>query len=131
MYIEKDSHNKSQGWIEVVCGSMFSGKTEELIRRLKRAKIAKLKVEIFKPGVDTRYSEEDVDLALALKYQNRIREAYELFWKATWNKAWADAGYYQAACISMAEGRYDDALDELERCLISNSHNHQARALKA
>ena len=60
MFIEKDSHNKSQGWIEVVCGSMFSGKTEELIRRLKRAKIAKLKVEIFKPGVDTRYSEEDV-----------------------------------------------------------------------
>ena len=60
MFIEKDSHNKSQGWIEVICGSMFSGKTEELIRRLKRAKIAKLKVEIFKPGVDTRYSEEDV-----------------------------------------------------------------------
>ena len=44
----------------MICGSMFSGKTEELIRRLKRAKIAKLKVEIFKPGVDTRYSEEDV-----------------------------------------------------------------------
>jgi len=60
MFIEKDSHNRSQGWIEVICGSMFSGKTEELIRRLKRAKIAKLKVEIFKPGVDTRYSEEDV-----------------------------------------------------------------------
>ena len=60
MFLEKDSHNRSQGWIEVICGSMFSGKTEELIRRLKRAKIAKLKVEIFKPGVDTRYSEEDV-----------------------------------------------------------------------
>ena len=60
MFLEKDSHNRTQGWIEVICGSMFSGKTEELIRRLKRAKIAKLKVEIFKPGVDTRYSEEDV-----------------------------------------------------------------------
>ena len=60
MFLEKDYHNRSQGWIEVICGSMFSGKTEELIRRLKRAKIAKLKVEIFKPGVDTRYSEEDV-----------------------------------------------------------------------
>lgn len=60
MFLEKDCHNKSQGWIEVICGSMFSGKTEELIRRLKRAKIAKMKVEIFKPGVDTRYSEEDV-----------------------------------------------------------------------
>ena len=43
MFLEKDSHNKTQGWIEVICGSMFSGKTEELIRRLKRAKIAKLK----------------------------------------------------------------------------------------
>ncbi len=52
--------NKPKGWIEVVCGSMFSGKTEELIRRLKRAKFAKQKVEIFKPQVDTRYSEEEV-----------------------------------------------------------------------
>src|SRR5574344_235111 len=60
MFLEKDSHNRSKGWIEVVCGSMFSGKTEELIRRLNRARIAKLRVEIFKPGVDTRYSEEDV-----------------------------------------------------------------------
>ncbi|MBQ7540207.1 MAG: thymidine kinase [Bacteroidaceae bacterium] len=50
----------NRGRIEVVCGSMFSGKTEELIRRLKRAKIAHQKVEIFKPAVDTRYSEEDV-----------------------------------------------------------------------
>lgn len=48
------------GRIEVVCGSMFSGKTEELIRRLKRAKFAKQKVEIFKPAIDTRYSEADV-----------------------------------------------------------------------
>lgn len=48
------------GWIEVICGSMFSGKTEELIRRLKRAKFANQKVEIFKPQIDTRYSEEDV-----------------------------------------------------------------------
>ena len=48
------------GRIEVVCGSMFSGKTEELIRRMKRAKFAKQKVEIFKPSLDTRYSEENV-----------------------------------------------------------------------
>lgn len=51
---------RQMGRIEVVCGSMFSGKTEELIRRLKRAKFAKQKVEIFKPSIDTRYSEEDV-----------------------------------------------------------------------
>ena len=48
------------GRIEVICGSMFSGKTEELIRRLRRAKFAKQKVEIFKPAIDVRYSEEDV-----------------------------------------------------------------------
>ena len=48
------------GRIEVICGSMFSGKTEELIRRMKRAKFAKQRVEIFKPAIDTRYSEEDV-----------------------------------------------------------------------
>ena len=51
---------KRKGWIEVVCGSMFSGKTEELIRRLKRARFAKQRVEIFKPQIDTRYSEEEV-----------------------------------------------------------------------
>lgn len=53
---------KSQpaGWIEVITGSMFSGKTEELIRRLKRARIARQRVEIFKPGIDTRYHESDV-----------------------------------------------------------------------
>ena len=52
--------SKNRGWIEIICGSMFSGKTEELIRRLKRAEYAKLKVEIFKPQIDTRYSQEDV-----------------------------------------------------------------------
>jgi thymidine kinase len=49
-----------RGWIEVICGSMFSGKTEELIRRLNRARIAKQKVEIFKPKIDTRYDETNV-----------------------------------------------------------------------
>ncbi len=48
------------GRIEVICGSMFSGKTEELIRRLKRARIARQRVEIFKPSIDTRYSDDDV-----------------------------------------------------------------------
>ncbi len=58
MFLENVSHtNKRRGWIEVVCGSMFSGKTEELIRRLKRAQFARMKVEIFKPSVDTRYHE--------------------------------------------------------------------------
>jgi thymidine kinase len=60
MFIEPVSGKESKGWIEVVCGSMFSGKTEELIRRLKRAQIANKKVEIFKPQIDTRYHETDV-----------------------------------------------------------------------
>ena len=51
---------KPSGWIEVVCGSMFSGKTEELIRRLRRAQIAKQKVAIFKPMIDIRYSEDHI-----------------------------------------------------------------------
>ncbi|MFC6997361.1 thymidine kinase [Rufibacter roseus] len=64
MFIEPRVGNRQQaqkrGWIEVICGSMFSGKTEELIRRLNRAKIAKQRVEIFKPAIDTRYHDEDV-----------------------------------------------------------------------
>lgn len=61
MFIERDVNSqKKVGTIEVVAGSMFSGKTEELIRRLKRAKIAKQKVEIYKPAVDVRYSETEV-----------------------------------------------------------------------
>lgn len=60
MFIEPNIRNTKKGWIEVVCGSMFSGKTEELIRRLKRAQIAHLKVEIFKPTIDTRYDETDI-----------------------------------------------------------------------
>ncbi|MDB5209107.1 MAG: thymidine kinase [Flavisolibacter sp.] len=57
MFIEPLLSGEKRGWIEVICGSMFSGKTEELIRRLKRAKIANLKVEIFKPAIDVRYDE--------------------------------------------------------------------------
>jgi len=57
MFIEPDIKGPRRGWIEVICGSMFSGKTEELIRRLKRARIANLKTEIFKPIIDTRYDD--------------------------------------------------------------------------
>ena len=61
MFLENTVNHKEQfGWIEVICGSMFSGKTEELIRRLKRAQFAKQKVEIFNPMVDTRYHEDMV-----------------------------------------------------------------------
>lgn len=61
MFLERKGNRQiRKGWIEVICGSMFSGKTEELIRRMKRAEFAQQKVEIFKPDIDIRYDEEDV-----------------------------------------------------------------------
>lgn len=60
MFIEPLIKGEKRGWIEVICGSMFSGKTEELIRRLKRAQIANMKVEIFKPAMDVRYDEQKI-----------------------------------------------------------------------
>ncbi|MCG8802698.1 thymidine kinase [Tenacibaculum finnmarkense] len=61
MFLENTVNHTGQfGWIEVICGSMFSGKTEELIRRLKRAEFAKQRVEIFKPTIDTRYDNQQV-----------------------------------------------------------------------
>ncbi len=60
MFLEPHFKGQRSGWIEVICGSMFSGKTEELIRRLKRAKFANQKVEIFKPKTDSRYSKASV-----------------------------------------------------------------------
>jgi thymidine kinase len=70
MFLENTvNHTEQFGWIEVICGSMFSGKTEELIRRLKRAQFAKQNVEIFKPALDKRYDEEEV----VSHNDNRIR----------------------------------------------------------
>ena len=70
MFLENTvNHTEQFGWIEVICGSMFSGKTEELIRRLKRAQFAKQRVEIFKPAVDVRYDDEEV----VSHNDNRIR----------------------------------------------------------
>ncbi len=81
MFLEPHFKGQRSGWIEVICGSMFSGKTEELIRRLKRAKIANQKVEIFKPKVDTRYDEVKVVshdanaiLATPLEHSSKLLE---------------------------------------------------------
>lgn len=60
MFLEPHFKGQRSGWIEVVCGCMFSGKTEELIRRLKRAKIADMRVEVFKPRIDTRYDDVSI-----------------------------------------------------------------------
>ncbi len=60
MFLEQKRSNKKIGSIEVIVGSMFSGKTEELIRRIRRAQIANLKVEIYKPAIDKRYDEQQI-----------------------------------------------------------------------
>ena len=60
------------GWIEVICGSMFSGKTEELIRRVRRAQIARQRVELFKPAIDTRYSQDEIVSHDAQKLPSRV-----------------------------------------------------------
>ncbi len=68
------------------------------------------------------------NLALALKYQGKTDEAYKWFYKATWNGAWQDAGFYECACLS---ANLDDKLYETERAIRRNAHHHKARALRA
>ncbi|HLM58749.1 MAG TPA: thymidine kinase [Pyrinomonadaceae bacterium] len=69
----------SPGWIEVIAGSMFSGKSEELIRRLRRARIARLKVQVFKPDIDDRYSKEHIVSHSEMRHESRpVRTAAEL-----------------------------------------------------
>ena len=84
MFLEPHFKGQRSGWIEVICGSMFSGKTEELIRRLKRARIANQKVAIFKPKVDTRYSKTEVvshdensEQAIPIENSNQLLELTE------------------------------------------------------
>lgn len=84
MFLEPHFKGQRSGWIEVICGSMFSGKTEELIRRLKRAKIANQKVEIFKPRIDTRYDsakvvshDENSILAIPVDHSEKLLELAE------------------------------------------------------
>lgn len=86
MFLEPHFKGQRSGWIEVICGSMFSGKTEELIRRLKRAKIANQKVEIFKPKIDTRYDrskvvshDENSILAVPVEHSRLLHELSEGF----------------------------------------------------
>ncbi len=84
MFLEPGFKSQRSGWIEVICGSMFSGKTEELIRRLKRARFANQKVQIFKPSKDTRYDERQVVshddnalLSTPILHSNQILEVPE------------------------------------------------------
>ena len=80
MFLENSARgNKQFGWIEVICGSMFSGKTEELIRRLKRAKIANQKIQIFKPSIDSR-SDQYIESHDKKKIKSiTVKTAYDIF----------------------------------------------------
>lgn len=89
-------------------------------------------VKILKKRNPNPYDGEPIyNLGLALKYQQRYDEAYDNFYKATWNGAWQDAGYFACAQISAMQGRDDDALREVDRALLRNWINPQARTLKA
>ena len=101
--------------------------------RFKKAEgYLKTAVKVLKKRNPNPYDgEPQFYLGVVNKFLGNMQSAYECFWKSTWNKAWADAGYFEAACISMDGERWEDALDELESALISNSHNHKARAMKA
>ena len=88
-------------------------------------------VKVLKKRNPNPYDGEPIyNLGLALMYQHRFDEAYDMFYKSTWNAAWQDAGFYSCALISFEQGRFDDAEEEIENCLIRNSHNHKARGLK-
>ena len=85
MFLEQfPTEGRQHGWVEVICGSMFSGKTEELIRRIKRAQFANQKLLLFKPSIDNRYSEDSVvshqGNALHAKLINSSEEIWN-FWK--------------------------------------------------
>lgn len=71
------------------------------------------------------------NLGVALRYQGKFDEAYSRFYKSTWNACWQDAGHFECARISSMQGRTEDALEECDRCLNRNWHNHSARALKS
>lgn len=70
------------------------------------------------------------NLGMSLKYQERDKEAYDCFYKACWNAAWQDAGYFSLAQLSVKAGKWEDALYEVDKSLLRNVHNHKARHLK-
>jgi thymidine kinase len=90
---------KNTGWIEVIAGCMFSGKTEELIRRIRRAQIARMKVAIFKPEIDTRYSSDHIVSHSELKLESTaVKNSAEILQKAQ-----------DAQVVGIDEGQFFDA----------------------
>src|SRR5204863_9385708 len=89
-------HSAGDGWIELIVGSMYSGKTEELIRRLRRAQIARQRVEIFKPAIDDRYAQDQIVSHSELRIPSRsVRSAQEVLQHA-----------HEAQVIGIDEGQF-------------------------
>ena len=102
---------KDAGWIEVICGSMFSGKTEELIRRLRRAQIAKMPTIIFKPRIDSRYSENYIVSHNQLKMESFVVESSDQILKLAEN----------ASVVAIDEAQFfDDSILDVCKTLASN-----------
>lgn len=104
-YDQLPSESRNFGWIEVVCGSMFSGKTEELIRRLKRSQFANQKLLLFKPQIDTRYSEENVVSHQGTSFQAiPVGSAMEILkiWKNERVVAIDEAQFFDEAIVVVA-----------------------------
>jgi thymidine kinase len=102
------------GWIEVICGSMFSGKTEELIRRLRRAQIAKQKVQVFKPTIDTRFADREVTShngvqAEAIPVENAA-QIYKMLAPNTTVVAVDEAQFFEDDVVSLCEDLADQGL---------------------
>lgn len=88
-------------------------------------------VKVIKKYNPNPYDGEPIyNLGLVLKYQYKFDEAYDYFWKSTWNAAWKDAGFFECARISVMQHRLNDALEEIDNSLANNAFNHKARALK-
>lgn len=98
-------------------------KAEEYLRRAVKV--------LMKRNPNPYDGESIFNLGLALKYQYKMDEAYDMFYKSTWNAAWQDAGFFSCAEISLMQHRMEDAEEEIESCLIRNTHNHKARGLKS
>jgi thymidine kinase len=108
-------YNKpSGGWIEVICGSMFSGKTEELIRRLRRAQIAKQKVQVFKPRIDTRFADREVTSHNGVQIEampvENAAQVHKMLTPDTNVVAIDEAQFFEEGIVSLCESLADQGL---------------------
>lgn len=102
------------GWIEVICGSMFSGKTEELIRRLRRAQIARQEVQVFKPAIDTRFADREVTSHNGIQIEavpvENAAQVYEMLGPDTTVVAIDEAQFFEDKIVSLCEDLADQGL---------------------